>query len=77
MAQDAPAYVTALQHALDQDTDILRRRRSELIQLRTALAGQQNAPLQEREIYLVGSIKRIEEQIAVVRRVIGDARQQS
>ena len=67
------AYLTALRHALDQDTDILRRRRSELMELRAALAGGANTPLQDREIYLVGSIKRIEEQISVVKRAIGQA----
>ena len=69
------AYLTALRHALDQDTDILRRRRSELMELRTALAGSSNSPLQDREIYLVGSIKRIEEQISVVKRAIGQTGQ--
>ena len=63
-------HVPALRRALEQDSEILRRRRTELIALRAVLADQRNTPLHDREIYLVGSIKRIEEQIAVVKRAI-------
>lgn len=65
------AHLAALRRALDQDADVLRRRRTELMELRTALADGASSALQDREIYLVGSIKRIEEQIATLKRVIG------
>ena len=63
-------HIPALRRALEQDSEILRRRRTELIALRAVLGDQRNTPLHEREIYLVGSIKRIEEQIVVVKRAI-------
>ena len=69
MAEDQ-GLVSALRRALEQDNDILRRRRSELMELRAVLGGEAHSPLHEREIYLVGSIKRIEEQIVVVKRAI-------
>ena len=65
--------LAALRLALEEDVEVLRRRRTELMKLRTALSGSGNSALQDREIYLVGSIKRIEEQISVVRRSVAAA----
>lgn len=59
-----------LRRALEEDTEILRRRRTELMALRTALASGPENALQDREIYLVGSIKRIEEQIAALKNAL-------
>src|SRR3546814_6614227 len=58
----------ALRSARDNDGAILSTRRAELMQLRAALgdiAGT-TGPLYEREIYLVASIKRLEEQLAAL-----------
>jgi hypothetical protein len=75
MADDIEALrseIPALRRAQANDTAILKTRRAELVELRAIppnLTGT-TGPLQEREIYLVASIKRLEAQIVDIGRAI-------
>ena len=64
--------IPALRRAQANDTAILKTRRAELVELRAILPNLTGTtgPLQEREIYLVASIKRLEAQIAAIGRAI-------
>lgn len=75
MADDIEALrseIPALRRAQANDTAILKTRRAELVELRAILPNLTGTtgPLQEREIYLVASIKRLEAQIAAIGRAI-------
>ncbi|MET4698673.1 hypothetical protein ABIE65_001695 [Constrictibacter sp. MBR-5] len=75
MADDIEALrseIPALRRAQANDTAILKTRRAELVELRAILPNLTGTtgPLQEREIYLVASIKRLEAQIVDIGRAI-------